>query len=145
MGYQKLTQHCHHHYRHHQHHHNHQHHHRQYHHHHHHHHHHRQPCHFNITTVNLSSIKPPGGAYFFQVLLRGGGGLIEREGLNERGGLFNLAKRITCSKNTVVTERVDLRFVDYLSHCQKYLIHLLEPKTNKNKILILQKCAFRFI
>ena len=61
------------------------------------------------------------------------------------GGLFNLAKRITCSKNTVVTERVDLRFVHYQSHCQKHLIHLLEPKTNKNKILILQKCTFHFI
>ena len=46
------------------------------------------------------------------------GGLIEREGLKEReggGGLFNLAKRITCSKNTVVTERVDLRFVQLKS------------------------------
>ena len=48
-----------------------------------------------------SSIKPPGGLIFFQAVLRGGG-LIEREGLKERGGLFNLAKRITCSKNTVV-------------------------------------------
>ena len=36
-----------------------------------------------------SSIKPPeGGLIFFQALLR--------------GGLFNLAKRITCTKNTVV-------------------------------------------
>ena len=43
------------------------------------------------------------------------GGLIEREGLKERGGLFNLAKRITCSKNTVVTDRVDLRFVQLKS------------------------------
>ena len=32
-----------------------------------------------------SSIKPPGGAYFFQALLKGG--LIERGGLKERGGL----------------------------------------------------------
>ena len=30
-----------------------------------------------------SSIKSPGGAYFFQALLRGG--LIERRGLKERG------------------------------------------------------------
>ena len=35
------------------------------------------------------SFNPPGGAYFFQAILRG-------------GGLFNVAKRITCSKNTVV-------------------------------------------
>ena len=28
------------------------------------------------------------------------------------------------------------------SHCEKYLIHLWEAKSNKNKILILQKCAF---
>ena len=42
-----------------------------------------------------SSIKPPPGLIFFQALLRGGG-------LNREGGLFNLAKRITCSKNTVV-------------------------------------------
>ena len=42
-----------------------------------------------------SSIKPPGGL-FFSSTFEGGGGL-KRE-----GGLFNLAKRITCSKNTVV-------------------------------------------
>ena len=41
------------------------------------------------------------GAYFFQALLR--------------GGLFNLAKRITCSKNTVVWDRVDLRIVQLKS------------------------------
>ena len=32
-------------------------------------------------------------------------------GLKERGGLFNLAKHITCSKNTVV----DLRVVQFKS------------------------------
>ena len=48
-------------------------------------------CNYRKSSIN------PLGAYFFQALLRGGGGL-NREG----GGLFNLAKRITCSKNTVV-------------------------------------------
>ena len=53
-----------------------------------------------IYTVN-PLLSPPGGAYFFQALLKEG--LIERGGrLKERGGLFNVAKRITCSKNTVV-------------------------------------------
>ena len=66
----------------------------------------------------------------------GGGGGVKRE-----GGLFNLAKRITRSKNTVVWDRVDLRVVQ-LRSLSKYLIHLWEPKSNKNKILILQKCAF---
>ena len=42
-----------------------------------------------------SSIKHPRGL-FFSSTFEGGGGLIER------GGFFNLAKRITCSKNTVV-------------------------------------------
>ena len=54
-----------------------------------------------------SSIKPPGGLIFFKHFW--GGGLIER------GGLFNLAKRITCSKNTVVWDRVDLRVVQLKS------------------------------
>ena len=36
-----------------------------------------------------SSIKPPGGGLFFKSTFEG-------------GGLFNLAKRITCSKNTVI-------------------------------------------
>ena len=51
----------------------------------------------HVLKYRKSSIKPPRGAYFFQALLRVGGGL-NREG----GGGFNLAKRITCSKNTVV-------------------------------------------
>ena len=48
-------------------------------------------------TYRKSSIKPPGGAYFFQALLRGGR-LIERGPLKERGGLFNLVKCINGSK-----------------------------------------------
>ena len=36
-----------------------------------------------------SSIKPPGGGLFFKSTFEG-------------GGLFNLAKRITCIKNTVI-------------------------------------------
>ena len=43
-----------------------------------------------------SSIKPPGGLIFFPSTFEGG---LKREG---GGGLFNLAKRTTCSKNTVV-------------------------------------------
>ena len=61
-----------------------------------------------------SSIKPPGGLIFFKPFW-GGGDLIERGGLKERGGLFNLAKRITCSKNTLVWDRVDLRIVQLKS------------------------------
>ena len=49
-----------------------------------------------IYTVN-PLLSPPGGAYFFQALLKEG--LIERGRLKERRGLFNLAKCITCSKN----------------------------------------------
>ena len=44
-----------------------------------------------------SPMKPPGGLIFSSTFEGGGGG-----GLIERGGLFNLGKRITCSKNTVV-------------------------------------------
>ena len=40
------------------------------------------------------SIKPPGGGLIFFKQFWGGGGL------KERGGLFNVAKRITCSKNS---------------------------------------------
>ena len=56
-----------------------------------------------------SSIKPPpgGGLIFLQAVLRGS--------LKERGALFTSAKRITCSKNIVVTDRVDLRFVQLKS------------------------------
>ena len=48
-----------------------------------------------------SSIKPPGRLIFFKHFWG--------------GGLFNLAKRITCSKNTVVRDRVDLRVVQLKS------------------------------
>ena len=51
-------------------------------------------------TVN-PPLSPPGGAYVFQTLLKGGG-------LKREGGLFNIAKRITSSKNTLVGDRVDL-------------------------------------
>ena len=44
--------------------------------------------------------KSPGGAYFFQALLR--------------GGLFNLAKGITGRKNTVVRDRAELRVVQVI-------------------------------
>ena len=37
---------------------------------------------------------------------------LKREG---GGGVFNLAERITCSKNTVVAERVDFRVVQFKS------------------------------
>ena len=63
-------------------------------------------------TVN-PLLSPPGGLFFFKYFWEGG--LKERGSLKEKGGLFNLAKRITCSKNTVVTDRVDLRFVQLKS------------------------------
>ena len=59
--------------------------------------------HSEVAQLSVNPLLVPRGAYFFQALLRGG--------LKERGALFNLAKRITGSKNTVVTDRVDLRFV----------------------------------
>ena len=40
-----------------------------------------------------SSIKPPEGLIFSSTF---------EGGLKREGGLFNLAKRITCSKNTVI-------------------------------------------
>ena len=50
------------------------------------------------------------GDLFFQALLTRD--LIETGGLKrEGGGVFNLAKHITCSKNTVVSDRVDIRVV----------------------------------
>ena len=64
-----------------------------------------------ITVIPLLS--PPGGL-FLSSTFEGG---LNREGggLKERGGLFNLAKGITCSKNTVVWDRVDLRVVQLKS------------------------------
>ena len=67
------------------------------------------------SSYRKSSIKPPGGLIFFQALLRGAGGLIENGGLKERGGFFNLAKRVTRNKNTVVLDRVDLHVVQLKS------------------------------
>ena len=60
-----------------------------------------------ILTVN-PLLGPPGGGgvFFFQELLR--------------GGLFDLAKRITCSKNTVVSDRVDLRVVQLKSRSKVF-------------------------
>ena len=58
-----------------------------------------------ILTVN-PLLGPPGGVFFFQELLR--------------GGLFDLAKRITCSKNTVVSDRVDLRVVQLKSRSKVF-------------------------
>ena len=54
-----------------------------------------------------SSIKPPGGLFFFKHFWGGD--------LKEKGDFFSLAKRITCSKNTVVWDRVDLRIVQLKS------------------------------
>ena len=48
-----------------------------------------------------SSIKPPGGLIFSSTF-EGGLNREGGEGLKGEGGLFNLAKRITCTKNTVV-------------------------------------------
>ena len=58
---------------------------------------------FFICFMNtVSPLLSPRGA-FFSTTLRGGGEL-NREGgpIRKGGGFFNLAKRITCSKNTVV-------------------------------------------
>ena len=60
------------------------------------------------STVNPLLSPPPGGLIFFKHFWGGGG-------LNGEGGLFNLAKRITFSKNTVVWDRVDLRVVQLQS------------------------------
>lgn len=57
---------------------------------------------------------PPPPGLFFQALLIGGGVNIEG-GLKREGGLFNLEKLITCSKNTVVYDREDLRYVEFKS------------------------------
>ena len=65
-------------------------------------------------TVNPPLRFSPGGLFFSSTfeggLNREGGGASKRG-----GGLFNLAKHITCSKNTVVSDRVDLRVVQFKS------------------------------
>ena len=63
-------------------------------------------------TVN-PLLSPPGGLFFSSIFE--GGGFNREGGLKEKGGLFNLAKHITCSKNTVVSDRVDLRVVQFKS------------------------------
>ena len=55
-----------------------------------------------------SSIEPPGRLIFLSTFEGG----LKREG---GGGLFNLAKHITCSKNTVVSDTVDLRVLQFKS------------------------------
>ena len=60
-----------------------------------------------ILTVNPLLAPPGGGGYFFSRTFEGG--------LKRKGGLFNLEKRITCNKNTVVSDRVDLRVVQLKS------------------------------
>ena len=65
------------------------------------------------STVN-PLLSPPGGLFFsstFDGGLNRDGGL-KREG---GGGLFNSAKHITCSKNTMVSDRVDLCVVQFKS------------------------------
>ena len=59
----------------------------------------------NDHTVYLL-LSPPVGLFFSSTF--------EGE-LNREGGFFNLAKHITCSKNTVVSDRVDLRVVQFKS------------------------------
>ena len=53
-------------------------------------------------TVN-PLLSPPGGLFLSSAFEGGGGGGLKRE-----GGLFNIAKCITSSKNTLVRDRVDL-------------------------------------
>ena len=53
-----------------------------------------------IITLN-PLLSPPEGLFFPSTF--------------EEGGLFNLARRITCSKNTVVWDRVDLRILQLKS------------------------------
>ena len=67
-----------------------------------------------VTIYTVNPLLSPPGDLFFSSTFDGG---LNREGggLKERGGLFNLAKHITCSKNTVVSDRVDLRVVQLKS------------------------------
>ena len=62
---------------------------------------------FPLVQTTVNPLLSPAGGLFFSNTFEGGGGLIER------GGLFNLAKYITCSKNTVVSDTVDLRVVQF--------------------------------
>ena len=87
-------------------------------------------------TVN-PLIKPRrGGAYFVQALLKG------RGGLKREGSLFNIAKRITRSKNTLVGDRVDLCVVlvtvNSISFTCGSLHRELERKVEKIKYMKLE-------
>ena len=55
-----------------------------------------QPPPSNIHTYRKPSIKPPKGERGLSF------------SMTSEGGLYNLAKRVTCSKNTGVSDRVDL-------------------------------------
>ena len=81
-------------------------------------------------THTVNPLLSPQGAYFFKHFWGGG--------LNRGGGLFNLVTYITCSKNTMVWDRVDLRVVQLksLSHVFNSLVG---EKSNKNKMLIFFK------
>ena len=57
----------------------------------------------SITVNPLLSPPPPPGDLFFSSTFEGG------------GGLLNLAKHITCSKNTVVSDRVELHVVQLVN------------------------------
>ena len=63
---------------------------------------------FQLSLILLSTVNPllsPPGELIFLSTLEGVGG----------GGLFNLAKRITCSKNAVVSDSEDLPVVQLKS------------------------------
>ena len=64
-------------------------------------------------------LSPPGGLFFSSTF---------------EGGLFNLAKRITCSKNTLVRDRVDLRVVQLKSLSKGF------NSVTKTKFLFLKMC-----
>ena len=84
---------------------------------------------FNCFMNTVSPLlRPPGRLFFFNHL---------EGGLNREGSL----KASPVAKVSWYETEQTYPLYNY-SHCQKYLIHLWEPKSNKNKILILQKCAF---
>ena len=93
-----------------------------------------------------SSIKPPGGLIFFKHFW---GGALNREGglKREGGGLFNLAKRIISSKNTVVWDRVDWSHILEDDTCHVWVIRCslikLEAWFNLMKLDSLCACLFQ--
>ena len=62
-------------------------------------------------------------------------------GLQREGDLFDLAKRITSSKNTVVRDKVNLRVVLVTINSIQFTCG--SSKTNKNKISFSSKIYFR--